>query len=234
MWSTVDPLYPTERAYGYVRGKVTRFIDFSGKEWINPIAFPTGELTALWHEIFANWWESDSYERSRDGWQYTYKEPFRIVRDINCSIDPCAECCRSAQRYAGDREVPYLAELRKHFGVAHDGESIINAIAHCHSACISAKFCGAQCAIDYLNGFVEGIDPMHYLDKNRMDSQNNLTGIKIGFSQKALGISFHGFSECLPACVLTAIRGELVVNDLPPNGMKFPPLPRSNKVGNWE
>jgi len=29
-WSTVDPLYPTERAYGYVENKVTTIIDFDG------------------------------------------------------------------------------------------------------------------------------------------------------------------------------------------------------------
>jgi len=186
MWSTVDPLYPRERAYAYVGNRVTVGIDPSGRD-----AIASG---SVFRDV------------------YVSKNLFEWVRQGDCdSNGTLLECVAtfSCISCVGDQ-----AKIAKQWndktyknGKNNFNNSDMNALRHCLWSCLTLRACGCNCA--KTNDLKEAKDLIeHGQDLSAghpgVDSKCDLINNRVG---RLLGESSS--ASCVDSCISMLNRGML-------------------------
>ena len=212
-WTSVDPLWPSEMAYGYVEGTVMQSTDNFGTQHIKcppgrePVySGPPGGASdpAYWHCLYPPpppaSRPTNPAKRSNP-----FKDCFKVFRSITFEDNLCETCVEAAKLLAGKASEAYVKQLVKQgFSNGFAGAGAINAVAHCEAACEAARKCGFKCASDYLQhsentdgGIIYELDG--WWGRLNMDEHNNNMGLMLGL--------FPG--DCLSGCVSFYNDGKL-------------------------
>jgi RHS repeat-associated protein len=160
-WSTVDPLWPDESAYGYVRGGPVSLLDLDGRQG-------RGILDQIQPETRPRNCHTGEIVTGKLDWRRCYGGNFS-----NCMCDAALEGDAAGNRLR--REKPPQGMLGLPGG--HD-----NAIAHCLTACIIVVRCGASGAAEWQSredNLLCYVWPRKGRDCKK-DEHNNGIGIGIG------------------------------------------------------
>jgi RHS repeat-associated protein len=189
-WTSIDPLWPSEMAYGYVEGRVMTGVDPSGLDAV-PFGFDSGNyVSPSLKKFLSHFGDCDVDTRSVCG---------AIAGPV-----PCLTCLQrsgeTVEKWSIRQAQAYKAG-RNNFN-ANDR----NALRHCVWACDATRSCGCECA--HKVDLKEIADRFRYGSTSRSDSKCDLINNRVG---RIIAQINPNKKSCPTLCTEMLLEGNLCI-----------------------
>lgn len=184
-WLTTDQFWPWEQAYTYAADTPTSAIDPTG-QFVNPGNYLIGPTL-----------RGPTIGGAKSAYVGLITDLEMLFRRRRSCLSCSQHAREEADRVAGDYTKSLFPREMK-----PDGNTPLNAVNHCTSACWSYIQCGYAASDEYLNAIYEG----WLLRGHPLDKHNNLEGFVCG---ERLRNHYAGPTDCAKCCMEQLRKGRL-------------------------